>query len=380
MDRTPTPTLAQILKAAAVLADADTDTLALRTGILRSRLTRLLNGSAAPSADEAERILKAAGCKRSLLTEHIEASGSHGVLAALIGPDRLSQADACISRGSCYLTIDKLSIVFNPVDGQRLIETAQRYGARVDAKLYKLAFAGHGVRVDHSPAEANNQIRRSSRIEFNPEAALSKKAARNREAGQFASAVMRLLDPTEAEITRVDVAVDLPVALRDVQALSDRTRKFNLWLGAEGIETVYCGSRGSERQIVLYDKRREQRDRGKAPDLSSPLTRIEAHVQRPGLGLLALPALENPFTRLRLFLLRPDGLPFERRLLVEYARFFGLPALKGELDPDDFEALCSDLELSDAAPLVPHPRDVFTARWPAVSRSLLSALRLGARP
>lgn len=380
MDKPRTPTLAQILKAAAVLADADTDTLTLRTGILRSRLARLLNGSAAANEDEAERILKAAGCDRFLLTQHVEGSGSHGLLAALLSHDRLSRLGACIPPGSCSLTIDKLSVVFNSIDDERLIEVARRCGSQVAAKLYRFAFVGHGVRVDHAPTDANAQIRRLSRIEFNPEDVFGKKGSRNQEAGYFASSVIRLLNPTQAEITRIDVAVDLPVAIRDVQAIAGRKRKLNLWLGPEGIETIYCGSRGSDCQIAIYDKQREQRDKGCPTSTTSSLTRIEARVQRPGLGLLELSELPNPFTGLRLFRMRPDGLPLERRLLVEYARFVGLPALRAEMDRDDFAAMCSDLELSDAVPIVPHPRDVCAARWPAVSRSLLSALRLGARP
>lgn len=94
MDKPRTPTLAQILKAAAVLAGADTDTLTLRTGILRSRLARLLNGSAAANEDEAERILKATGCDRSLLTKHVEGSGSHGLLAALEADEPVNMLSA----------------------------------------------------------------------------------------------------------------------------------------------------------------------------------------------------------------------------------------------------------------------------------------------
>jgi len=277
------------------------------------------------------------------------------------------------------LTIDKMAIVFNAVDGRRLVETAQRYASPVRPKLYRETFFGHDVRLEHAPTDENPQIRRSSRIEFNPDHALGKLYP-HPEAGAFVASVIRLLKPNDAEITQIDVAVDLSVAVCDVQAIAERRRKFQLWIGPDGIETIYIGNRGSACQFVVYDKHRELSEKGHTPLPVWPLTRIEACVQRPGLALLDLPALANPFRDLRLLRLRPDRFPLERRLLVEYARFVGLPALRAELAPDDFKELCRDLEQSDETPIVPHPRVVFDAKWDRVSRSLLAALRLGGTP
>ena len=336
-----------------------------------------MRGETPPRPHETARLLEACGFDPAL-TQQVVAAGSHTLLAILLASYRPCQLVDPFPLSACRLTIDKLAIVFNPVDADRLLAVARKHGSPARPKHYRMAFYGHGVRVDHAPMAAHAQMRRLSRIEFNPDHALGKSNPYP-DARSFVSKLWPLLEPAEAEITQIHVTVDLPVSVHDVQGITDRKQKFNVFIG-DGLQTIYCGTRDSGCQIAIYDKRLEQHEKGLSAGVAAPLTRFEARIQRSGLELLALPTLANPFKALRLFLLRPDGLPLERRLIVEYARHVGLPSLKGELAPNEFNALCRELEQSDATPIVPHPRDVYEEKWPQVARSLLAALRLGGTP
>jgi hypothetical protein len=188
---------------------------------------------------------------------------------------------------------------------------------------------------------------------------------------------MRTVRRDSIRITRIDVAVDLPVSIKDVHGVGEQGRKLKIttYLGPQGLETIEVGSKESDLLIKQYDKRRERSDRGATqPGTSSPLTRIEARLHRLSLKPDELTALKNPFRSLRLFLLRPDGLPLDRRYLVAHARVFGLPDLKARISPELFKAVQSDLEASNRTPIIPHPRDVFDAKWSGVARTLISKL------
>ncbi|MFH0899470.1 MAG: hypothetical protein V2A73_02450, partial [Pseudomonadota bacterium] len=82
----------------------------------------------------------------------------------------------------------------------------------------------------------------------------------------------------------------------------------------------------------------------------------------------------NPFRELKLFPLRPTGLPAPRRWLVERAAFFGLPLLQRELDPTSFSHVEADLVASRNAAEVRHPAEVFDAKWAGVAGKLAADL------
>jgi hypothetical protein len=164
-------------------------------------------------------------------------------------------------------------------------------------------------------------------------------------------------------ISRLDIAVDVPVSPRRIQALGSPRQKVNAFFGPAGIETVYYGTRKSECQVRIYDRYQKLVDDGHAMISTHPLTRFEAQLRNLGLAVEGLATLRNPFSRLRLVDLRADALPLSRRVLACYARTFGLAALKPELDAAEFAALVADLEVVASSPGLPHPSDVFDERW-----------------
>lgn len=373
------------LKYFADCAVADANTLALRSGILPSRVERILSGRQIPTPDEIERLLRACACAPSPLTEQ----GLRGILSAAGLPAGLAllppAAVPSLGLEDARLSVDKLSLTFDPPD-VKAMQLLCEEGAEADipSKGYGAAYSLDGLRVDCEPKRKGL---RSARIELNPARLLGPKGSPK------ALALLRqlapLISPEEAAVTRIDVAVDMPVLLHNVQGFGERARKLRVWFGPEGIESMYSGAKGSACQLCIYDKDREQRERRPGTDRLArnpkaqaprPWTRFEARLKPDALTPAALPSLPNPFKRLRLFTLRADGLPFAGRLLVEAARFYGLPALKGLLPGDEYKGLLADLEASDAAAVLPHPREVFAARWPSLVRSLLKVLRLGGVP
>ena len=137
---------------------------------------------------------------------------------------------------------------------------------------------------------------------------------------------------------------------------------------------MYLGSKRSAQRIVIYDKRQELIDTGMADESCPTTTRFEARLKNPDVALLGLAELSNPFSQLRLFSLRSDGLPVEKRLLVRYARFVGLAALQAELAPERFSTLLEDLRTSDRASIAHHPKNIFKKRWPRTAQRLLEQL------
>lgn len=380
--------LSRILKAAAVLSGFTVERLALDTGIRLSRVSRILQGATAPTGDEALKLF-ASALKRdrrgTLLTaadltaadlaqalrDLSEAAGNSALLS-LISLLPASPSEP-IADDDCILAIDKLSFTFWTDGSPRWLREVEERCIPRPSRLYGLAFHYLDVRIESRPTFRTD---RPYRVEFNPRALWDERS----KARRLLHSIMASVDSSSSQITRIDLALDVPVSIRDVQGFGERQRKLNQWIGPSGLETIYSGGKKAALQLKVYDKRRERAERGATPCAASPLTRFEAQIRRPGLRLDELARLKNPFTGLRVFLLRPDGLPLERRLLIGYARIMGVLALKGELAPEQFKTLLRHLELSDKTPLIPHPRELFTARWPAIAASLLSALRIGRAP
>jgi hypothetical protein len=388
--------IARVLRAAAYLNSSTSSEIAVAAGIRDSRVARILTGRTVPRGDEPARILRACGIDPVLLTsryrirhveEHLvevttspetsadrvrgdewgELVPSEALLVLLLRRDRPWSG---IMAAGCSLHVDKLSVTFNVTDEEVFLLLAAEIGSPFESKNYEVSFSGHGITVQHRPTHRC----RSSRLEFNPRLLFSKES---RAGAGTRSRVLPLLAQavgSTIRVSRIDVAVDLPISIHDVQALGTNRHKLNWWIGKHGLETTYVGGRGSSWEARIYDKRQELIDTRRADEAHPPLLRIEVTVRSPKLALANLGHLANPFDRLRLFHLRSDGLPFARRVMVDYARVFGLPALKAELTEVEFKALAADVEASAAAPTVPHPREVFAARWSSVARRLLHAL------
>jgi hypothetical protein len=188
---------------------------------------------------------------------------------------------------------------------------------------------------------------------------------------------------TKSSVTNLDVAVDLPIELHDLQPMPDGKRKYQVVIGPRGLETMYFGRRG-DGQSKAYDKRLQLQDaqrQGRWRDWNytnpptSPLTRIEATVG--GFALPDFPLITNPFAAawspLPLF---TENLPFFQSMSVSYARAFGWPHLRARIGNDKFQKLRTVLGSHRGASMVPSPGAVFDLKWRAVAGHLANRLGL----
>jgi hypothetical protein len=140
---------------------------------------------------------------------------------------------------------------------------------------------------------------------------------------------------------------------------------------------LYLGVRGSDNQLRVYDKRREQIDRGRATEEHGEQTRFEAQV-RDAETFEALLRLSDPFSCLLLVDLGDDDMPFTSVLLAAYAGANGITALRSRLGTVEFDSYATERQAA-ASRNLPHPSDVFAKQWPRVVRELLRKLGLGRR-
>lgn len=382
--------LPDLLRAATILARRSNVDVALETGIRRSRVERILAARAAPCGDEAARILAACGIDQRLATAPgaftlagdvvtLRRRGggllpADTILGLLLHRDCRPPPD--VDLHDCRLCIDKLSITFNTIDADALLDLISTLGKRIatQASIYKHEYRCGGVFVQHGERTRSGartyKGRRTSRLEFNP-------ARASRCDWSLVQRLLRLAKPSSDRVSRLDVAVDIPVSLRRVQPLASRKHKVNVFLGSTGVETIYLGVKGSEHQIRIYDGRQRLMDVGRAGVDHPEVTRFEAQLRNVSRAIGDLVALPDPFVHLQLVDLSAHGLALSRRLLANYACVFGLVTLRPHLQPDDFKALVSELEAAAAATVLPHPSDIFAAQWSKVAAKLVTDL--GAR-
>lgn len=340
--------------------------IALRADLRFSRLERILGGYVAPARDEITLIARACKADPSLVTTpHARGAGglpTRTVLGLLLS-DHIDQRAALGDLDPrVSLSVDKLSVSFN-ADETKLLAIA-RLGRLVRPKrsLYRVSyqlghvFVQHGLRSPHPK-------RRVARIEFNPARAnsLDEKLVRR---------VLAIAE--DVRVTRLDVAVDLPVSPARLQVISDRAKVTTI-RGPGGVETIYVGSRRSARQIAMYDKRRERIDRDLANEDHLDETRVEARHRGLGTGLAELRHLRDPFADLALVDLSAGDLTGLHLLGASYASSFGVQALRSlGVAPADIAAIAPHVDPSD--PL--HPSRVYAAEWPRVVSRLLRRLRV----
>ena len=365
------PPLARLFKAAAALADLSLQDLAIRTGIPYSRLSRIQTGLH-PSRDEARTILRATGVEPDALIKQLEKrSGGRLVSAERLLPLLLVlkvEPTPTVTMEHTAISCDRLSMTFDVKQRHRRdFRALVRRGEERPYKRYRHSYRFENITAQHDPRSDHS---RWARLDFNPNKL-------GRSDWSFLVEGCALAERDTVNITRLDVAVDLPVSLRDVQGLgTGRRKKFTTVMGPSGVQTMYLGSKRSAQRIVIYDKRQELIDTGMADESYPRTTRFEARLKNPDVALLGLAELSNPFSQLRLFSLRSDGLPVEKRLLVRYARFVGLAALQAELAPERFSTLLEDLRTSDRAIIAHHPEIIFATHWPSTAQRLLERLGL----
>ena len=282
----------------------------------------------------------------------------------------------CAASTACRLSIDKFALTFNVSDRREKRELLRMLHGFKHARRSRLYWRAHARRCGrlgggtvHLYWGARYRNCRSCRIEFNPNRVFRDGATT--QAGAVVVRALALAERDSIRVNRLDIAVDLPVALCDVQAVPDRVRCWQPYPespDAAGVKAVYLGTPKSERQLVQYDKRWKRGGRKR--------TRYEMRLRPKRLLCLAdLPDLPNCFADIRFCSLRPNGLPPSRRLKVQRARLCGLPSLLEELKRFKWERFVHAHLLTDTSVAVPHPRRVFDEQWRAVSTSLLRQLR-----
>ena len=194
------------------------------------------------------------------------------------------------------------------------------------------------------------------RVEFNPAKATGFEAVLQRH-------IFPLLERGwhQVSITRIDVAVDYPVALQEHVYFAGSHKGVVYY--SDGIETVYLGSQHSDARLRIYDKAKEMALKGGAAP-EHPLTRVEAQRRPALLSGDELHQLRNPFRRLQIARPLPAGLPFKFKLYFEHAEKYGVDAtLKqlGRYERKRFKEL-----LKAMPPTVRHPAEVFAKRYPHV--------------
>lgn len=348
-------------------------TLAAHAGIHADRLRRFLAGGGRVLPHEFAAVLHAAGTSARL-------SKTATVLAWL---EDLGNCDPClpwvgervppsIEITESTLLIDRLALSFDVVDRS----TFQALLGAVGRRTAGTTSYEHSYRVRKSLVEFGSYAEdiHWARLETNPARLCSPDGLAELEV------IRRVLDLANHEllnVTRLDVSVDLPLSIRDAQALDTSLRSRHLCFDEESFTGVYSGSKHSRREVVCYDKVRERiRKRRRPPP--GPLTRIEVRLRDLGVRPGDLPGLANPFDGVRLFLLQDAGLAAGDRALLRCARRCGLPLLRLALTRCHAERLLAGLEVGVGLPASPHhPREVFLSRWRDLASQVLRDLGLG---
>ena len=171
-----------------------------------------------------------------------------------------------------------------------------------------------------------------------------------------------------ANITRIDPAVDYPVALRD-HVYYGRNHKGAAYYSADGIETLYLGSAQSNSRIRIYDKAKELTVQ-KKPVPPYPLTRIEAQRRSTGISVAHVQELRNPFRGLGIGRPSPEGASYKYQLYLREAEKHGVdPVVKrlGRHERRRFKEM-----LAESPPAIRHPGAVFDADYVRVCREELA--------
>jgi hypothetical protein len=356
-----------LLRAAAVLDRSTAQQIAISTGIGRSRVERLLTGRTPPRNDEVARILAACGADPGLVTTpRLTGAGAlpaRTVFGLLL--NREHHADRDVDTSSSVLSTDYLSLSFDaPTDA--LLALARDAG---DPRRAKHAFYRHeylcraGILVQHG-FHGRRRRRRDSRISFNPSRVTRKRWPLVRRVLSLASRV---------RVTRLDVAVDLPGRYQPLTQ-----GKWRMIGSFGGVETFYIGARKSDRQIRVYDKRRQMIETERADGSYPETTRVEVQLRnlkltadgkRRAMSVSDLSDLQDPFAKFALVDLA-SGLPFPLLLCASWADAFGAQALRPLVTPSEFDAVVKRLPTIDGA----HLSRVFDAQWPSAASELLRNL------
>lgn len=162
-------------------------------------------------------------------------------------------------------------------------------------------------------------------------------------------------------VSRCDVALDYEgVAIGDY-AFSRPRVKGQYWTGGDGVESLYLGSRASERFVRVYDKARELKVEG-------TMTRVEAVGRHR--HVLAEDLLDGVAAHARV--LRP-GMDAHTAGLVACALY--CPEVVRGFDKRT-RRRCAELVQANQAPLSPDPAEVYRDALPGLD-DMVSAISAG---
>ena len=180
----------------------------------------------------------------------------------------------------------------------------------------------------------------------------------------------------DSHITRIDPAVDYPVALQE-HVYYASNHQGQLHYTREGIETIYLGSPRSNARVRIYDKAKELEVTGEqVPD--HPLTRIEVQKRSTNLSALQIRELPDPFARLKIGKPRQEGLDFKYRLYLKEAKKLGVDYVIKQLKWWDKKAL--KLIVLAEKGSIPHPSTVFRMAYGDFCKEHLSYFWRDHRP
>ncbi|MFH0899248.1 MAG: helix-turn-helix transcriptional regulator, partial [Pseudomonadota bacterium] len=285
----PTP-FTGILSAARFAKGLNISEIARRAALPRGRAYQLFAGRVLPRDDELSRLLDAVGVPPAHLTAPlIQSYGAHlfpvgsSLLPIILGTGTAVPVTKT-SIANCELLVHRIAFTSDASDAAGFFkEISQQHKTKIIKSAdYQTSLKLVSDLVVQCKPRWRSQ--RFARLEFNPT-----------RADQLAVtvALFPFLDIQSARVSRIDVAVDAPVYLTDVQPLAIGNQKVAVYLGPAGVESVKVGAPRSQLSIRIYDKALEQR-RWRPLATTMPLTRIEAEIRPKKLRLVEFHRIANP--------------------------------------------------------------------------------------
>jgi len=274
-----------------------------------------------------------------------------------------------------WVSIDKISVVYPaPVpnkysryEWEMILDGILQGKARDvevkgydDKALYKRNFSVNGGEFYVSFARGGDKEKDSVRFEFNPAKGFSN-----------IFSLLRALPLHEfgtGKITRLDFAVDYLKHLDPLAFYDKNKRKYGLFGGEDGPETLYLGSPNSEVRFRVYNKAKELYE-ANGFKVDFPVWRVEAEVR----GEENLKT--NPFRNLVSVGCVCSGSDWISVLMRYYARGEGVQALLSLMPRNTRKRRRKELE--ENADLSPKPCEVYEKLFNGMWRSLASHLLNG---
>lgn len=229
------------------------DDIVMATGISRRRVFGFLDGTLEPSPGEVRRVLAAVGIDEPALTALSVSTSSIMPAVLACAPEDIPATPRPVDE--VVFVIDRLKVTFNVLDPVAFHLALMRgLGAREVPKpfrcpnLYRRAFIlGRSIYLQVEPL---NPRQRFAALKLHPASP---------DVPRVMALVRDQLVLASARVTGMDVAVDLPIDLHDVQVVPAGKTRHQVVFGASGAETIYSGVRDGN-QMKVYNKVKQLQD------------------------------------------------------------------------------------------------------------------------